>query len=87
MIASLLLIANTINIGADISAMAASVRLIFPQTPTIAATISFAAFILASEILLPYEKYGQQLQEGMEKRKIFTEHNCHYYHIRLNLLR
>ena len=61
-IASLLLIANTINIGADIGAMAASVRLIFPQTPTIAATISFAAFILASEILLPYEKYVKILK-------------------------
>ena len=61
-IASLLLIANTINIGADIGAMAASVKLIFPQTPTIAATLSFTAFILASEILLPYEKYVKILK-------------------------
>jgi hypothetical protein len=30
-IATLLLIANTINIGADVGAMSASVRLIFPQ--------------------------------------------------------
>jgi hypothetical protein len=37
--------------------MAASVRLVFPQIPIIVITISFAAFILAAEILVPYEKY------------------------------
>jgi Mn2+/Fe2+ NRAMP family transporter len=59
---SLLLIANTINIGADIGAMAASVRLVFPQIPMIVITISFAAFILAAEILVPYEKYVRILK-------------------------
>ena len=54
---SLLLVANTVNIGADIGAMAASVRLIFPQIPIVIITISFAAFILGAEILMPYEKY------------------------------
>ena len=38
---SLLLIANTVNIGADIGAMAASVRLVFPQVPIIGATFCF----------------------------------------------
>jgi Mn2+/Fe2+ NRAMP family transporter len=50
-------VANTINIGADIGAMAAPVRLVFPQIPIIVIAISFAAFILAAEILVPYEKY------------------------------
>jgi NRAMP (natural resistance-associated macrophage protein)-like metal ion transporter len=59
---SLLLVANTINIGADIGAMAASVRLVFPQIPIIVITISFAAFILAAEILVPYEKYVRILK-------------------------
>jgi Mn2+/Fe2+ NRAMP family transporter len=59
---SLLLVANTINIGADIGAMAASVRLVFPQISIIVITISFAAFILAAEILLPYEKYVRILK-------------------------
>ena len=59
---SLLLVANTINIGADIGAMAASVRLVFPQMPVIIVTISFAAFILAAEILVPYEKYVRILK-------------------------
>lgn len=59
---SLLLVANTINIGADIGAMAASVRLVFPQMPVIIVTISFAAFILAAEILVPYERYVRILK-------------------------
>jgi NRAMP (natural resistance-associated macrophage protein)-like metal ion transporter len=59
---SLLLVANTINIGADIGAMAASVRLVFPQIPIIVITISFAASILAAEILVPYEKYVRILK-------------------------
>jgi NRAMP (natural resistance-associated macrophage protein)-like metal ion transporter len=61
-IVSLLFIANTINIGADIGAMSASVRLIFPQIPFIVATISFAAFILSAEILVPYKKYVKILK-------------------------
>jgi NRAMP (natural resistance-associated macrophage protein)-like metal ion transporter len=61
-IASLLFIANTINIGADIGAMSASVRLLFPQVPIIVATISFAAFILTAEILVPYKKYVKILK-------------------------
>jgi Mn2+/Fe2+ NRAMP family transporter len=61
-VASLLLIANTINIGADIGAMAASVRLIFPQLPFVLVSLSFTAFILLSEVLIPYEKYVKILK-------------------------
>ncbi len=42
--------------------MAASVRLVFPQIPIIVIAISFAAFILAAEILVPYEKYVRILK-------------------------
>src|SRR5215216_243330 len=59
---SLLLVANTINIGADIGAIAAAVRLVFPEIPLIVITISFATFILAAEILIPYEKYVRILK-------------------------
>ena len=38
----LLLIANTINIGADIGTMAASIRLVFPHLPVIIATFRTA---------------------------------------------
>jgi NRAMP (natural resistance-associated macrophage protein)-like metal ion transporter len=58
----LLLIANTINIGADIGAMAASMRLVFPHLPVIVATISFSAFIILSEVFVPYKKYVKILK-------------------------
>jgi NRAMP (natural resistance-associated macrophage protein)-like metal ion transporter len=58
----LLLIANTINIGADIGAMAASIRLVVPQLPVIVATISFSGFIILSEVFVPYKKYVKILK-------------------------
>lgn len=61
-IVSLLLIANTINIGVNIGAMSASVRLIFPQVPFVAVSLTFAAFILLAEILVPYERYVKILK-------------------------
>ena len=61
-IASLILLANTINIGADIGAMAASVKLLVPQLPVIIATLSFTAFIIVSEVLIPYSKYVKILK-------------------------
>jgi Mn2+/Fe2+ NRAMP family transporter len=61
-IASLILVANTINIGADIGAMAASVKLLVPQLPVVIATLSFTAFIIVSEVLIPYSKYVQILK-------------------------
>ncbi len=60
-LAGLLLIANTISIGVDIGAMAASTRLIFPQIPFVFVSLAFAIFILTSEILIPYEKYAKIL--------------------------
>ena len=58
----LLLIANTINIGADIGAMAASIRLVVPQLPVIVATIFFSGFIILSEVFVPYKKYVKILK-------------------------
>jgi NRAMP (natural resistance-associated macrophage protein)-like metal ion transporter len=59
---SLLLIANTINIGADIGAMAASIRLVFPHLPVVIAALSFTAFIILSEVFVPYNKYVKILK-------------------------
>lgn len=56
-IVSLLLIANTINIGADIGAMSASMKLVFPQLPIVIVTVLFTALIICAEILMPYKKY------------------------------
>ena len=61
-IASLIIIANTINIGADIGAMAASIKLLIPQFPVIISTLSFTALIIVSEILVPYSKYVKILK-------------------------
>ena len=59
---SLLIIANTINIGADIGAMAASIRLVFPHLPVIIAALSFTAFIILSEVFVTYSKYVKILK-------------------------
>ena len=56
-IITLLLVANTINIGADIGAMSASVNLIFPGFPILLTTLLFTVTIILSEILIPYQKY------------------------------
>lgn len=61
-LAGLLLIANTINIGADIAAMGASVRLLVPHIPFFITTLSFALFIIGSEIIIPYKKYVKILK-------------------------
>ena len=61
-LASLLLIANTINIGADIGAMSASVRLLFPQIPFVWTSLGFAIFMVISEILIPYNRYAKILR-------------------------
>jgi NRAMP (natural resistance-associated macrophage protein)-like metal ion transporter len=57
----LLLIANTINIGADIGAMAAAGRLLFPL-PFVVFPVGFTALILALEIFLPYRVYARVLK-------------------------
>jgi len=61
-IASLLLIANTINIGADIGAMGASIRLLIPQLPFLVPTLLFTGLILFAEIVIPYHKYVKILK-------------------------
>jgi NRAMP (natural resistance-associated macrophage protein)-like metal ion transporter len=60
--AALLLIANTINIGADIGAMASSIRLMVPQIRQIFASILFTAVVILSIIFIPYKKYVKVLK-------------------------
>jgi Mn2+/Fe2+ NRAMP family transporter len=61
-ISSLLLIANTINIGADLGAMSASIKIIFPGVPFVVTTLLFSVFIIVSEIFVPYDKYVKVLK-------------------------
>lgn len=57
----LVVIANTINIGADIGAMAASARLLFPL-PFVVYALFFTAFILSLEIFTSYKIYVKVLK-------------------------
>jgi len=59
--ASLLLIANTINIGADIGAMGAALDLLIP-VPKIITPLLFATLILSLEIMMPYRSYSKVLK-------------------------
>ncbi len=56
-ISTLLIIANTINIGADLGAMSASIKILFPQIPVAVTSLVFSGIIIASEIMIPYDKY------------------------------
>ncbi len=54
----LLLVANTLNIGADIGAMAKGVQLLQPTWSFGTLVLGFTVFSLALQIFLPYEKYA-----------------------------
>jgi NRAMP (natural resistance-associated macrophage protein)-like metal ion transporter len=58
----LLVIANTINIGADLGAMVASTQLLVPQIPGIALLIGFTALIVLLEVFIPYRSYARVLK-------------------------
>ena len=57
----LVLVANTINIGADIGAMAAAANLLIPL-PFVFLTLFFTAFILTLEVFVPYHVYASILK-------------------------
>ncbi len=57
----LVFLANTINIGADIGAMAEAAKLIFPVNFTIL-LLGFTALILILEIFIPYRRYSKILK-------------------------
>jgi NRAMP (natural resistance-associated macrophage protein)-like metal ion transporter len=55
-------IANSINIGSNLGAMADSTRLLFPTLPFAALLIGFTAFILILEIFVSYNTYAKILK-------------------------
>lgn len=57
----LVLVANTINIGADIGAMAAAAKLIIPL-PFVILTLGFTVLILILEIFISYKNYAKLLK-------------------------
>jgi Mn2+/Fe2+ NRAMP family transporter len=58
---ALLLIANTVNIGADIGAMAASLKLLVP-VDFIAGVVALTIAMTALEVLVPYHRYSRILK-------------------------
>jgi NRAMP (natural resistance-associated macrophage protein)-like metal ion transporter len=63
-VVALLLVANTINIGADIGAMAASLRMLTGGSYLIYAayTVAFALLSAAVQVLVPYHRYVPYLK-------------------------
>jgi NRAMP (natural resistance-associated macrophage protein)-like metal ion transporter len=57
----LLLVANTINIGADIGALAAAAQLLLPL-PLVLFSVLFTVLIILLEVLLPYRVYSRVLK-------------------------
>lgn len=60
--AALLFIANTLNIGADIGAMAEATRLLTPQIDFGLLAVLYTLFCLFLQIFTPYEKYAKYLK-------------------------
>lgn len=58
----LVLIANTLNIGADLGAMAATVQLLVPGVPVFVLLLILSFGILALEIFVPYRRYAVVLK-------------------------
>jgi len=58
---ALLLIANIFNLGADIGAMGAAAKLLFPG-PAMAYTVSFGVLSLLLQIFVPYDRYVKYLK-------------------------
>jgi NRAMP (natural resistance-associated macrophage protein)-like metal ion transporter len=58
---TLVAVANSFNIGADLGSMAASVRLLVPL-PQVLLLVAMAGLMVGLEILLPYEQYAKVLR-------------------------
>ncbi len=58
---ALLVVANTINITADLAAMGAALRLVIGG-PAVAYAIAFGVFCLVAEIIIPYHRYAGYLK-------------------------
>jgi NRAMP (natural resistance-associated macrophage protein)-like metal ion transporter len=58
----LVVAANSLNIGSDIGAMAASAQLLVPSVPLVALSVGFAVVIVALEVLISYRVYIRVLK-------------------------
>lgn len=58
----LVVVANTLNIGADLGAMAATVQLLVPGAPFLLLLVALALGILTLEVFVPYRRYAAVLK-------------------------
>ncbi len=61
-VAFLLVAANTLNIGADIEAMAGSIHLVLPVVPTVLAALLVVALTLTLLVSMSYKTYSRYLK-------------------------
>ena len=57
-----LLIANTFNIGADISAIGEATQLLLPRAPVLLIVVAFTVLSLVLQIFIPYQRYARYLK-------------------------
>jgi NRAMP (natural resistance-associated macrophage protein)-like metal ion transporter len=58
----LLFVANAINIGADLGAMAQGIQLVLPQANFMLLVTAFTIIMLSLQIFTPYERYAKYLK-------------------------
>lgn len=58
----LVFVANTLNIGADLGAMAATLQLFLPSVPSLLLVVVIALGILLLEVFVPYHRYALVLK-------------------------
>jgi NRAMP (natural resistance-associated macrophage protein)-like metal ion transporter len=58
----LVVVANTVNIGADLAAMAAATRLLLPSVSLSSLAIFFALICVVMQITVPYKQYAKILK-------------------------
>jgi NRAMP (natural resistance-associated macrophage protein)-like metal ion transporter len=57
-----LFLANTLNIGADLGAMAKGVQLLYPQIPFFVPVVGFTLLSILLQVYMPYHKYAKVLK-------------------------
>ena len=58
----LVVVANTVNIGADLAAMAATTQLLVPSAPYVPLAVFFAVLCVVLQITVPYKTYARILK-------------------------
>lgn len=59
---TLVVVANTVNIGADLAAMAATTNLLLPDIPYAALAVFFAVICVVLQVTVPYKHYARILK-------------------------